>query len=578
MVFPAGSLASQAVVLVDGQRVECRAMADDRLVVPLAGQRDQRRFVIELQYHFAEARPPRGALRLEFPHLGPNIWVRRMYWQLILPANEHVTANPAGFTGEFTWDWEGYFWGRQPLLDQAQLESWVGAAPRPALPDRDNLYLFSTLGDVRQAEIHTAGRTWIVLWASGAVLLVGLVLIYVPASRHPGVLLVAGLGLLAAGLIAPEPTFLLAQAASLGLGLTLLTGFFARGMSGRRRRLGPRKEPLQSRIEVGSTRPPQRPARLAPGVHRERTHGPAATPGECRAMKTRAVLLSSLAAVLLAATAGLAAGAEGEAAGVIRFRRIFVPADRTKDWPVGDGKYLPVEAAEFERLTAAAQVRGGAANVPLAVVTRARYEAKLVGDHLAGQAALRVVLAGPAPAMLPLEPCNLALGQVAWDAEEPQPAKMPPGKAAAVAAASGSDAPRPSPVILGVAGDGRLAAMVDRSGQLRFDWSLAGHRYPADVLGFVLEVPRAPADELWLVLPNNLTPAIDHGLLVGNEPAGGAGAVAHRVGRPPSAPPAHPARRHGQPSSATGPVAGVADVRFFAAQGGSLGPVENSGP
>ncbi len=259
VVFPAGAPASQAVVLVDGQHVECRATAEDRLLVPLAGQRDQHRFVIELQYQFPEVRPPRGALRLEFPRLEPNTWVRRMYWQLILPANEHVTANPAGFTGEFTWDWEGYFWGRQPLLDQTQLETWVGATPRPALPERDNLYLFSTLGGVPQAEIYTLGRTWIVLWASGAALVVGLLLIYVPASRHPAVLLVAGLGLLAAGLIAPEPTFLLAQAASLGLGLTLLTGLLARGMSGRRRRVVPRKESSHSRVEVGSTRIPQRP-------------------------------------------------------------------------------------------------------------------------------------------------------------------------------------------------------------------------------------------------------------------------------------------------------------------------------
>ena len=117
VVFPAGAAASQAVVLVDGQRVEGQTIADDRLLVPLGGQRDHRRIVLELQYQFSGPRLPRGALRLEFPQIGPSAWVRRMYWQLVLPANEHVTVNPAGFTGEFTWDWEGYFWGRQPLLD-----------------------------------------------------------------------------------------------------------------------------------------------------------------------------------------------------------------------------------------------------------------------------------------------------------------------------------------------------------------------------------------------------------------------------------------------------------------------------
>ena len=213
---------------------------------------------IELLYQFSGPRPPRGALQLEFPRLGPDVWVRRMYWQLVLPANEHVVANPAGFTGEFAWGWRGYFWGRQPLLDQSQLESWVGAAPQPPLPERANLYLFSTLGDVRQAELHTAGRTWIVLWASGAALVAGLLLIYVPASRHPATLLAVGIGLLAAGLIAPEPTLLLAQAASLGLALALLAGLLERGVARQRRRTAVRKEPSHPRVELGSTHSPYR--------------------------------------------------------------------------------------------------------------------------------------------------------------------------------------------------------------------------------------------------------------------------------------------------------------------------------
>ncbi len=86
----------------------------------------------------------------------------------------------------------------------------------------------------------------------GAALVAGLLLIYVPVSRHPATLLTMGMALLAAGLIAPEPTLLLAQAACLGLVLTLLAGMLERGAA-RRRRVLARKEPSSSRVELGST-------------------------------------------------------------------------------------------------------------------------------------------------------------------------------------------------------------------------------------------------------------------------------------------------------------------------------------
>lgn len=248
--------------LVDGKRVERREIDDDRWVIPLPSQRESQRVVIELRYHFPDARAPHGAIEVDFPRIGPDAWVRRMYWQLVLPANEHVIANPSGFTSEFTWGWQDYFWGRQPLLDQEQLEAWVGATARDPLPERVNTYLFSALGDAKAAEVYTAGRTWIVLLASGAALVVGLLLIYVPASRHPATLLTLGITLLGTGLVAPEPTLLLAQAASLGLLLALLSGFLERGVSRQRHRVIARKDPSSSRVEVGSTHTPRR---LSPG-------------------------------------------------------------------------------------------------------------------------------------------------------------------------------------------------------------------------------------------------------------------------------------------------------------------------
>jgi hypothetical protein len=248
--LPDGAAAD--TILLDGRVVESRAVGEGRVVVPLAGGGNRHRFVLELRYHFPEARPPRGDMDLEFPRLGADVWVRRLYWQLILPANEHLIGDPDGFMGECVWGWRGYFWGRQPLLDQSQLESWSGAANGAALPERANLYLFSSLGKVGQAEVRTAGRTWLVLWASGVALVAGLLLIYVPACRHPASLLAAGIVLAAVGLAAPEPTLLLAQAAVLGLALTLLAGLLERSV-GRRRGRVLRKEPLSALVEVSST-------------------------------------------------------------------------------------------------------------------------------------------------------------------------------------------------------------------------------------------------------------------------------------------------------------------------------------
>jgi hypothetical protein len=179
-------------------------------------------------------------MSLELPRLGREVWVRRMYWQLVLPAHEHLTGGPSGFTGEFRWGWNGYYWGRQPLLSQAQLESWVGLARRPGPPARDveiettsraagnvNGYLFSAYGHVEGCELRTAGRTWIVLAASAAALVAGLLLIYVPRTRHPASLLVSAVVLVAMGTLYPEPALLVAQAAVLGLVLALAAGVMA---------------------------------------------------------------------------------------------------------------------------------------------------------------------------------------------------------------------------------------------------------------------------------------------------------------------------------------------------------------
>ncbi len=176
-----------------------------------------------------------------------------------------------------------------------------------------------------------------------------------------------------------------------------------------------------------------------------------------------------------------------------------------KDWPTDGVKYLPMDAAEFERLTAATRSRDSAApTAPPAAVTSARYEAKLVGERLVGHAVLDVSLTGPSPAMLPFEPCNVAVGRATWATASP----LPKGE--------GTE----HPAQLGLAADNRLGVLTERSSRLNFDWSLAGRRDSPDTISFLFEIPVAPANQLLLDLPEGFVPTVDRGLIVGSEPAG----------------------------------------------------------
>ena len=496
VVLPAGAATDEANVMVDGQHVDGRMIGEKRMLVRLPGHRPDRMWTIELQYHFPGPRP-RGAMTLEFPHIGPDVWVRQMFWQLVLPGNEHLIASPDGFTGECVWDWQGFYWGRQPLLDQSQLEQWSGAVPRDSLPERDNVYLFSTLGDLHQAEIHTASRAWIVLWASGA-----------RACGRADVDLRPGKSA-SGGAVGVERRAAGRRADCSRADVAFRSGGRARiGHDACSRIAGTRRNApvASSRCEKGAAqrlgrgwfhvRGPPAVAGRRPPVDRDYAHHPVASSGEWRPMSAKAMLFSLLAVALLAA--GRAPAADDDVSQTINFRRILAPADRIKDWPLGDGKYLPIDAVEFEHLVADTQPRTAAvATAPAVSIASAHYEAKLVDEHLAGRASVDVVLAGANPGSLPWEPCNLALDKIAWDTAPESPSRS---------------------TLLGLDADGKLALLVDHPGRLRFEWSLVGRRDAAEILTFLFEVPDSAASQLSLELPNRMVPSVGGGLVIGSEP------------------------------------------------------------
>ena len=175
----------------------------------------------------------------------------------------------------------------------------------------------------------------------------------------------------------------------------------------------------------------------------------------------------------------------------LRFRRVFGPADRLKDWLPGQVKYVPIEPAEFERLLTLIGSRASASAAPAAAhVATAEYSAQLAGDHLvAGQAVLKVIHAGKTPALLPLEPCSLAVGKASWAG------------------------PKPLEAELGLDAEARLAALVAQSGQLQVEWSLEGRRESPEVLAFSAAIPACPVNRFTLDVPDPLAVQCDRGLV-----------------------------------------------------------------
>jgi hypothetical protein len=245
--LPKGADVSSLEVYLDGRRIkpefDTGAEASDVTVPLTPGASNEH--LIELRYHFAD-RSAAGSMSLEPPRFKPAAWVRQLYWELILPGHEHLVMPPAGFTGEFRWVWSAPFWRRQTPLDQSELERWIGetattasdvardetteqlAAKQRSDAAATNRYLFSSAGEVAPLAPYSMSRSRLVLAASLPLLVVGLLLIYFPAARHPALALLLAVAVVAASLIDPDLALLMAQAASIGLALAIGAVLLAR--------------------------------------------------------------------------------------------------------------------------------------------------------------------------------------------------------------------------------------------------------------------------------------------------------------------------------------------------------------
>lgn len=188
----------------------------------------------------------------------------------------------------------------------------------------------------------------------------------------------------------------------------------------------------------------------------------------------------------------------------LAYRRVFVPAERTADWPTEGAQYLPMERAEFERLVQQSTERRQLQRPGLARVTSADYVARLTEtDSLAGVATFDVRAIENSPTLLPLAPWNAVVLRGRW-----------------LAAAPDAE-PTPAEIGLWLDDEGQPATyglLVDRSGQVAFDWRAAPSQRGGK-LEFSLNLPIAVAQTLTLELPADATPTISSGQLVDQSPA-----------------------------------------------------------
>jgi hypothetical protein len=229
--LPPETVSNEIEVLVDRQPAEVLSRASGRLVVRLPQPRPASEVEIaaSASEHTLELRSRQSVRKslLTRHHLTPPqiegmTALSQVYWQIVLPADEDVVAEPQQLISASKWQWLGSFWGLAPVATQPDLERWTNSSEQPPPPESQTQYLYTGLLPVSSIELVTAPRWLLVLGASAAVLAAALAWMYVPAAQRLWILGAVALLLVGVTITYPAAALLLAQASLLGLILSVV--------------------------------------------------------------------------------------------------------------------------------------------------------------------------------------------------------------------------------------------------------------------------------------------------------------------------------------------------------------------
>lgn len=220
--YGAGSEDINPEVVLNGQRTDRFVLTNGReLRIGLPETLGRHELTVELWYWFTAQPAAFGRLYLKAPQLSGASHADRAYWELRLPANEHLVWTSGNLISENSWHWGGYFLTRTPHRTQHELEQWVQASHHGE--DRGfNSYVFSSVGTLGSNTVMTAMRPFAMFVVAGSVFAAGALLLYVPGLRHPLLLFAVGSALATVAVGFPEPTLAAGQIITLGLALVIL--------------------------------------------------------------------------------------------------------------------------------------------------------------------------------------------------------------------------------------------------------------------------------------------------------------------------------------------------------------------
>ncbi|MGL4943245.1 MAG: hypothetical protein ACRC46_08635 [Thermoguttaceae bacterium] len=224
--LPPGVVADKCHALVGGVSVVAPLLGDNEIQIPLGENRSREPVVVDVRYQLPAQS---GAWpTLELPQFLQSTLVRNVYWNVVLPSQQHLVSTPAGWTPEYRWKWNGFFWTRAPLIDIAQIDFPSDLLKDYTASPQTNQYLFSSFNPSGAASLVVLSRSVMVFVASAFVLAASLAVIYFPRLRYATSLVILLLATVAAVIVQPTLSLLAMQASVLGILLVIVSLYFYR--------------------------------------------------------------------------------------------------------------------------------------------------------------------------------------------------------------------------------------------------------------------------------------------------------------------------------------------------------------